>query len=104
MQNVETALYCALSALVARLAMKRKSTKSTREPSRASLREIPEVDLSSAVVLGRGRHVAKARRSFDTLLVDKKVLKVLGGQDAVLEILQVLASSVAAGRKKRHAA
>ena len=84
--------------------MKRKSTKTTREPSRASLREIPEVDLTSAVVLGRGRHVAKARRSFESLIVDKKVLKVLGGHDAVVGILEVLAKSVAAGRRRHRAA
>lgn len=68
------------------------------------MREIPEVDLSHAVVLGRGRHVAKARRSFDTLVVDKKVLKVLGGPDAVVGILRALATSVSAGRRKRRAA
>jgi hypothetical protein len=84
--------------------MKRRSTKSTREPSRASLREIPEVDLASALALGRGRHVEKARRSFDTLVVDRNVLKVLGGHDAVVGILQALATSVAAGRRKRRAA
>lgn len=84
--------------------MRKKSTQSTREPSRASLREIPEIDLSSAVPLGRGRHLEKARRSFDTLLVDRKVLKTLGGHDAVLTILQTLATSVAAGRKKHRAA
>jgi hypothetical protein len=84
--------------------MKSKSTKTTREPSKASLREIPEVALSRAVILGRGRHVAKARRSFESLTVDKKVLKVLGGHDAVLEILRVLANSVAAAQKKHRAA
>jgi len=84
--------------------MKRRSTKTAREPSKASLREIPEVDLSSAVVLGRGRHVAKARRSFESLVVDRKVLEVLGGHDAVLEILRVLASSVASARRKHRAA
>jgi hypothetical protein len=56
------------------------------------------------VILGRGRHVAKARRSFESLTVDKKVLKVLGGHDAVLEILRVLANSVAAAQKKHRAA
>ena len=98
------ALYSDSSALGALHVMKRKSTKTTREPSRASLREIPEVDLTSAVVLGRGRHVAKARRSFESLIVDKKVLKVLGGHDAVVGILEVLAKSVAAGRRKHRAA
>jgi hypothetical protein len=84
--------------------MKRKSTRTTREPSRASLREIPEVDFSSARVLGRGRHVEKARRSFETLVVDKKVISALGGQDAVIGILEVLAKSIGAARRKRRAA
>jgi hypothetical protein len=98
------ALYYGSSALDARLVMKGKHTRSTREPSRASLREMPEVDFSSARVLGRGRHVERARRSFETLVVDKQVLKVLGGQDAVIGILEVLAKSIAAGRRKRRAA
>ena len=98
------ALYSDLSALDGRLVMKRRSTKTTREPSLASLREIPEVDLTSAVVLGRGRHVSKARRSFESLIVDKRVLNVLGGHDAVLGILEVLAKSVAGGRRKHRAA
>jgi len=84
--------------------MKKRSTRNTREPSRASLREIPEIDLSSARVLGRGRLVEKARRSFDSLIVDKRVLKALGGQDAVIAILEVLAKSVQAGRRRRPAA
>ena len=46
----------------------------------------------------------KARRSFDTLVVDRKVLDALGGPDAVINILQTLATSVSAGRKKRPAA
>ncbi len=89
---------------VGRRAMKKRSTRNTREPSRASLREIPEIDLSSARVLGRGRLVEKARRSFDSLIVDKRVLKALGGQDAVIAILEVLAKSVQAGRRRRPAA
>jgi hypothetical protein len=84
--------------------MRKKSTQKSAEPSRASLREIPELDLSKVKVLGRGRHVARARRSFDTLIVDRKVLDALGGHDAVLNILQTLATSVVAGRKKRRAA
>ena len=84
--------------------MRRRSTSKSREPSRASLREIPEVDLSSARVLGRGRHVERARRSFDTLVIDKRVLKALGGEEAVMDILQALARSITATRRKRRAA
>ncbi len=68
------------------------------------MREIPEVDLASARVLGRGRHVEKARRSFETLVIDRKVLEVLGGEEAVIDILQTLAKSITAVRKKRRAA
>ena len=60
--------------------------------------------MSSLRVLGRGRHVAKARRSFDTLVIDKKLLRALGGEDAVVGILRALAKSVALSRKKRRAA
>jgi hypothetical protein len=84
--------------------MKRRSTSRSPEPSRASLREIPEVDLSSARVLGRGRHVERARRSFDTLVIDKRVLKALGGEEAVMDILQAPARSITATRRKRRAA
>jgi hypothetical protein len=84
--------------------MRKKSIQKTSEPSRSSLREIPELDLSKSKLLGRGRHVEKARRSFDTIVVDRKVLEALGGADAVLNILQTLAISVTAGRKKRTAA
>jgi hypothetical protein len=41
-------------------------------------------------MLGRGRHVERARRSFDTLVIDKKVLRALGGEEAVVDILQAL--------------
>jgi hypothetical protein len=65
---------------------------------------MPEVDFSSRRLLGRGRHVNKARQSFETFLVDKKILKALGGQDAVVGILEALAKSLTIGRKKRRAA
>src|SRR5687767_10973427 len=46
--------------------MKKAKTKgSAQEPSRASLREIPEIDFSRAVVLGRGAEgLANARALF----------------------------------------
>ena len=84
--------------------MRKKSTSKSREPSRASLREIPEVNLSSARVLGRGRHVERARRSFDTLVIDKRVLEALGGEEAAVDILRSLARSLTLARKKRRAA
>ncbi len=104
MPNAWLALYFASSAPGARPLMRRRSTQKTSEPSKASLREIPEIDLSKVRVLGRGRHVERARRSFDTVLVERRVLDTLGGPDAVVNILQTLAASVSAGRKKRSAA
>lgn len=85
---------------VARLVMKKKSTKTTAEPSKASLREIPEADLAHARVLGRGRRVAKAKRSFETILIDKKVLETLGGPEALMGILVALANSIEASRNR----
>jgi len=101
---VSTVLYSESSAPAWQPVMRKKSTPKTSEPSRTSLREIPEIDLAKVKFLGRGRHVEKARRSFDTLVVDRKVLDALGGPDAVINILQTLATSVSAGRKKRPAA
>ena len=60
------ALYSESSAPAGQPVMRKKSTPKTSEPSRASLREIPEIDLAKVKFLGRGRHVEKARRSFAT--------------------------------------
>ncbi len=74
------------------------------EPSKASLREMPEIDFSRTRIVSRGRHAARARRSLETLVVDKKTIKALGGAEAVLGILDALAKSIEASRKKRRAA
>ena len=84
--------------------MKKRSTKTSGEPSKASLREMPEIDFATARVLGRGRLVEKARRSLEMILVDKKVLKTLGGPEALIGILDALAKSIEASRKKHRAA
>jgi hypothetical protein len=81
--------------------MKKRSTKKSRDPSEASLREIPEVSLETHRVLGRGRHVALAERSFEALCIDKKVAKTLGGPDAIRRILETLAESIERSRKKK---
>jgi hypothetical protein len=52
----------------------------------------------------RGKYAARARRSVETILVDKKVLKTLGGPEALTGILEALARSIEASRKKRPAA
>jgi hypothetical protein len=83
--------------------MKRRSTRTKRDPSRASLREIPEIDRGSAGIIGRGRHVEKAYRSFGTVVVERSVLDALGGQDGVTEILRALAKSIPKRRRRRAA-
>jgi hypothetical protein len=52
----------------------------------------------------RGKYVEKARRSFETIVVDKRLLEALGGPEGLYAILDALAKSMARGRKKRHAA
>jgi hypothetical protein len=56
------------------------------------------------MVLGRGRHLALAERSFETVCVDQRVAEVLGGPDAIRRILAVLAESIEPPRKKKRRA
>jgi hypothetical protein len=68
---------------------------------------MPEIDFSTARVLGRGRHVEKAKRAFaefETVAIEKSVLKALGGPEGLNEILQVLAKTIGLAKKKRRAA
>jgi hypothetical protein len=76
--------------------------KTRRDPSKASLRVMPEVDPARQRFLGRGLHRERARRSFATLLVERDVLERLGGEEGVGEILRTLARAV--GKKRRRAA
>jgi len=48
--------------------------------------------------------VRKARRSVETIVVDKRVLDTLGGPKGLNTILQALAKSITQARKKRRAA
>jgi hypothetical protein len=52
----------------------------------------------------RGKYVEKARRSFETILIDKKVAAVLGGPEGVTALLEALAKSLGQTKKKRRAA
>ena len=52
----------------------------------------------------RGKYLAKARGSFETVLVDKKVVDALGGPEGLATILAALAKAVTQPRKKRRAA
>jgi hypothetical protein len=51
----------------------------------------------------RGKYLGKARRSVETIALDKKLVKALGGQEAVVTILEAIASSIQATKKKRRA-
>src|SRR5687767_6633129 len=50
----------------------------------------------------RGKHLDKARRSFETIVIDKKVVQVLGGPEGLTSILEALAKAVTQAKKKRR--
>ncbi len=52
----------------------------------------------------RGKYLEKARRSFETIIVDKKVAAALGGAEGVTALLEALAKSLGQTKKKRRAA
>lgn len=52
----------------------------------------------------RGKYLEKARRSFETIIVDKKIVAALGGPEGLSAILQALATSITKAKKKRRAA
>ena len=52
----------------------------------------------------RGKYLSRARASFETILVDKKVVEALGGPEGLTAILTTLAKSVTQARKKRRVA
>jgi hypothetical protein len=65
-----------------------------------------ETDLSRYDVAhgSRGKYLDKARRSFETIVVDKRVLEAVGGAEGLYAILDAMANSIALGKKKRNAA
>ena len=69
------------------------------EPSRSSLRDVPEVDFATVRRLPRGKYAAKARRSFAVALVEPEVFAHFGSSEAVNAALKALAD--AAGAMKR---
>ena len=84
--------------------MNRRTTKSD-EPSKASLAEMPQVDFSRVGKLSRGKYAERARRSFEVVVLDKKVVAALGGPDRVAGILRALADAIGEKKtKKRRAA
>ena len=69
--------------------------------ARKSDTDLDRYDLSRG---RRGKYADKARRSFEMVVVDKKILAVLGGPAGLNIILRALAKSVAQVKKKRRAA
>jgi hypothetical protein len=65
---------------------------------------MPEVDLARYRAVGRGRHVEAAKRSFESVILDRKAVKTLGGPDAIREIIAALARTIRDARKKHRAA
>jgi hypothetical protein len=62
----------------------------TIEPSKRSLREIPDVDFTSAKRLPRGKYVARARRSFAIALVEPSLFARFGSSEAVNAALRLV--------------
>ena len=59
------------------------------EPTKRSLREIPEVDFSKAKRLPRGKY-EKARRSFAIAIVEPELFARFGSSDAVNAALRAV--------------
>jgi hypothetical protein len=60
------------------------------EPTKRSLRDIPEIDFASMRRLARGKYVAKARRSFAVALVEPEIYAQFGSSEAVNAALKAL--------------
>ncbi len=69
--------------------------------ARKSETDLSRYDLTRG---SRGKYLEKARRSFETIVVDKKVVAALGGPEGLVGILEALAKSVTQAKKKRRAA
>jgi hypothetical protein len=68
---------------------------------RPSRTDLSRYDLARGT---RGKYFEKAQRSFETIIVDKKVAGTLGGAEGVTALLEALAKSVGQAKKKRRAA
>lgn len=69
--------------------------------ARKSETDLSRYDLARGT---RGKYAEKARRSFETIVVDKKVAATLGGPEGVTALLEALAKSLGQAKKKRRAA
>jgi hypothetical protein len=69
------------------------------EPTKRSLREIPEVDFTKAKRLPRGKYAAKARRSFAVALVEPEVFARFGSSEAVNAALRAVVEAADAVKR-----
>lgn len=61
------------------------------EPTKRSLREIPEIDVGNARRLPRGKYTAKAHRSFfEVALVEPELFAHFGSSEAINAALRAL--------------
>jgi hypothetical protein len=60
------------------------------EPTKRSLREIPEVDFSKAKRLPRGKYAEKARRTFAIAIVEPELFARFGSSDALNAALRAV--------------
>lgn len=74
------------------------SQRKVYEHARKSETNLSRYDLT------RGKYLEKARRSFETIVIDKKVAAALGGPEGVTAVLEALARSVVQAKKKGRAA
>jgi hypothetical protein len=68
------------------------------EPTKRSLREIPEVDFSKAKRLPRGKYAGKARRSFVVAIIEPELFARFGSSEAVNAALRVVVEAAEAVR------
>ena len=69
------------------------------EPSKRSLREIPEIDFGTVKRLPRGRYAEKARRSFAVALVEPGLFAQFGSSEAVNAALRAIVEAAASMKK-----
>lgn len=69
--------------------------------STSSKSELNSYDWSKAE---RGKYVAKARESFETLVIDKETMRALSGPENILVILRALAAALPRRAKRKKAA
>jgi len=81
-----------------------KRVRKHEEPSKASLREIPEIDFSKAKFLGRGLFAKKMREKMRYMPIDRELFDRLGGTAGILSILRAIAEVAPSKPARRKAA